>query len=253
MKRKEENKVPWHEQDDFWIDIGSVLFSMFHQTDTPAEIDKIVSLTGIKPGMAVLDLGCGIGRHSLELARQGYSVTGVDRTDAYLKTARENAGKEGLNVEFIRQDMREFRRPNGYDAVISMFTSFGYFEDPDDDRQVADNMFACLRPNGVLLIDVAGQEIVKRIWQDKDWHENEDVFLLEERSHSDDWSWCESRWILFKDGIKTEQRFSNRLYSAQMMTSLLLQTGFSRTEIYGSLAGTPYDETAQRLVVVGRK
>ena len=94
---------------------------------------------------------------------------------------------------------------------------------------------------------------MKRIWQDKDWHENEGVFLLEERSHSDDWSWCENRWILLKDGIKTERRFSNRLYSAKMMTSLLLQTDFSRTEVYGSLAGTPYDETAKRLVVVARK
>lgn len=245
--------IPWYEQDRFWIEAELILFSKQRQADAKAEVDNIISLTGIKPDMKILDLGCGIGRHALELARRGFEVTGVDRTESYLATARNNAQKENLQVDYVQEDMRAFRRPSGYDAVISMFTSFGYFEDPEDDRKVATSMLASLRSDGVLLIDVVGQEIVKRIWQDKDWHEDEGVFLLEEHSHNEDWSWCENRWILFKDGKKTEQRFSNRLYSAEMMTSLLLKTGFSRTEVYGSLAGTPYDETAQRLVVVGRK
>jgi ubiquinone/menaquinone biosynthesis C-methylase UbiE len=87
----------WHEQDIFWQTVP--LFDQERLEAAPQEVDAIISMLGIEPPAAVLDLCCGVGRHSLELARKSYRVTGVDRTAAYLKTGRQRAGNEGLDVE----------------------------------------------------------------------------------------------------------------------------------------------------------
>lgn len=71
---------PWHEQDVFWETVAPILFAQRRWSDAPAEVEKVVSLLGIGRGTRILDLCCGVGRHSLELARRGFHVTGVDRT-----------------------------------------------------------------------------------------------------------------------------------------------------------------------------
>ena len=79
--------IPWHEDDTFWETWGPVMFSRQRWEGTPVEVDSIISLLNAQSGMQVLDLGCGPGRHSLELARRGIHVTGVDRTGKYLEQA----------------------------------------------------------------------------------------------------------------------------------------------------------------------
>ena len=68
-------------------------------------------------------------------------MTGVDRTLKYLEIARKKAEKENLVVEFLQDDMRKFRREEAFDAVLSLYTSFSYFEDPEEDKQVLRNIF----------------------------------------------------------------------------------------------------------------
>jgi SAM-dependent methyltransferase len=114
----------------------------------PAEVDAMVALLGIKPGAAVLDLCCGVGRYALELARKGFYVTGVDRTAAYLQIAREKATVEHLGLDLVQDDMRHFVRPSAFDAAINLYTSFVFFEDPADDRKVVENVLHSLRPGG---------------------------------------------------------------------------------------------------------
>src|SRR5881628_13799 len=74
---------PWHEQDEFWEAFGPTLFSERHWSTAPVEVDGIISLLRLQPGMSIVDLCCGPGRHSLEFARRGFQVTAVDRTTRY--------------------------------------------------------------------------------------------------------------------------------------------------------------------------
>jgi cyclopropane fatty-acyl-phospholipid synthase-like methyltransferase len=104
---------PWHEQDDFWESFEPTLFSQRRRSNAAAEVESIASLVHLQPGMRVLDLCCGIGMHSVELARRGYHVTGVDRTRSYLDKALRLAAEESLKVEFIQEDMRTFSKING--------------------------------------------------------------------------------------------------------------------------------------------
>ena len=239
----------WHDQDDFWIIAEPVLFSWQRREETPKEIDSIISLLTADTSARVLDLGCGIGRHSLELARRGFVVTGVDRTRNYLQKASKKAKKEGINVEFVQDDMRSFCRPEEFDISLSLYTSFGYFENKEDDSKVIANIYSSLKPGGILLMDMMGKEVLSRDFKEREWMEEDGWLVLQERKLGKDWGWLENRWIIIKDDDHTELKFSHRLYSAVEIVSLTKANGFKEVEVFGDLSGSGYDHEAQRLIV----
>jgi SAM-dependent methyltransferase len=243
----------WHNQDTFWELFEPVLFNRQRRLRAKAEVETIEKLLQIEEGARILDLCCGSGRHSLELSQRGFHVIGVDRTTAYIEEARSEARKRGLDAAFVVGDMREYCAPASFDIVVNLFGSFGYFQDPDDDRKVVENMYASLRPGGQFLIETMGKEILARDFQEKDWDEEGDLLILSERKISQNWGRVETRWIVIRGTERTEYRVSVRSYSAVELSSLLAACGFAPVRVYGSLDGTKYDRAAQRLVVVGRK
>jgi len=244
----------WYDNEAFWEDTESVIFNKERRQKAAEEVEHALALVQLRPGAAVLDLGCGVGRHSLELARKGYRVTGVDRTAMYLAKAKAAAAGQALNVEWVHADMRDFVRKGAFDAAINLLTSFGYFTDLADDRRVLDNVFAGLKPGGHLVIDLMGREVLARIFRQYDWHEEPDgTLLLEERTLKEDWTWLDMRWIIIRGGERRDHRFRLRLYSGAELKALLADAGFAKINLYGSLSGTPYDHQAERLVVVAQK
>ncbi len=242
----------WHEQDGFWETMP--MFGDERWEMATAEVDAVVTLLGIKPGAAVLDLCCGVGRHALQLARKGFRVTGVDRTAAYLQTAREKAAAEHLELELVRDDMRSFLRPLAFDAAINLYTSFGYFEDPTEDRRVAENLYHSLKPGGVLAMEMMGKEVLARIFLPYDWQELPDGSLfLQERRVTRDWTWIENRWLLIKGRQRREYVIGHRIFDGEGLRKLLMSAGFDSVTLYGDLLGAPYDTSAKRLVAVARK
>ena len=244
---------PWHEEDTFWETVGPVLFTARRWEDAPREVGAMVTLLGLSPGARVLDLCCGVGRHCLEFARSGFQVTGVDRTATYLHEARRRAAEEGLQVEFMQEDMRTFVRPGAFDAAVNYFTSFGYFESDDDDRRVLANAHRSLRTSGVLLMEMMGKEILARVFSERGWREEDGMLILEERELASDWSTIHNRWIILDDGDRREVTLTTRLYSAGELSRLLKEAGFAVVDVYGDLSGAPYDMEAKRLVVVAHK
>ncbi len=244
----------WHDDDRFWEKTRDRMFHRRRWETAPAEVEAALRLLGVPEGASILDLPCGPGRHALELARRGFQVTGVDRTAAYLDEARRRSQEANVQVEWIEADMRDFRRPGAFDAIINLFTSFGYFEDPAEDRRVAENFFASLKPGGRLLMDMMGKEVLARVFRERDWHEEEDgTLFLEERTITRDWSWLENRWIAIRGSRREEFRLGLRLYSAAELGKLLNDVGFVEIQAYGSLEGGPYDHTARRLVMLAHK
>jgi SAM-dependent methyltransferase len=244
---------PWFEDDRFWRMLEPALFPPERLAATQEEADQLFALLGLKPGRAILDLCCGPGRFSLEFARRGYKVTGVDRTRSYLAEARKAARREKLDVEFVRADMRRFVRPRAFDAVINVFTSFGYFQKRGEDLRVCRNVYRSLRPGGRFLIETLGKEGLARRYQARDWYEVGDALVLHERLPVDGWSAFAQRWILIRRGKVNEFRLWLRLYSAVELHELLRQAGFTKVETLGGYDGSAYDREARRLVVVGRK
>jgi SAM-dependent methyltransferase len=243
----------WHEDADFWSTMAPLMFGKGRWEATPGEVDQVAHRLGVEPGDTILDLCCGPGRHALELARRGYAVTGVDITAAYLEQARSQAEEEGLAVEWVRADMRTFCRPDAFDGAIMMFTSFGYFEEPDENRRVLDNVYSSLRKGGALLLELMGKEVLARIFEERVWSEEDGVLFLQEHQISRNWSWMENRWIVVRDQERHEFQVSHWVYSAAELTDLLMGCGFGAVDVYGDLEGALYDHRAKRLVVVARK
>ncbi|MFC1636770.1 class I SAM-dependent methyltransferase [Planctomycetota bacterium] len=249
---KETAETPWYERDSFWKTFEPLLFTSKVIAAASQDVEHAIAMMKVEPGARICDLCCGIGRHSLELARRGFQVTSVDRTVRYLDQAKAKAEAEGLNIEFVHQDVRDFRRPDSFDAVINLYTSFGYFEKPRENIAVLENIYASLKSGGKLLMELMSKEVLARIFQERDWRQ-EDAILLEERKVGKNWEYIEARWILFKDGKKYEHTFSHKLYSAVELCEILSRCSFRLMETFGGLDGSPYDQNANRLTVLGCK
>ncbi len=237
------------QNDLFWKKIGPAIFTKSRMQIAADEVTKIEKLLNLKPGLRVLDMACGVGRHALEFARRGYIVTGVDRIRGYLEEAKTQAESEGLDVEFIKADMRDFKREGAFDVCINMYSSFGYFEFVDEDKKVLDNMYLSLIPGGMLILDLVGKEVIARNFRERDWYEEDGVLLLQERKLAQNWSWIENRWITIKNNERNELTFGHRLYSASELTSLVGEAGYTGLSVYGELDGSEYGSNASRLVV----
>jgi SAM-dependent methyltransferase len=158
-------------------------------------------------------------------------------------------------VEFVQEDMRHFHRPAAFDLALNLFSSFGYFGDVAEDLQVLRQLHGSLKPGGQVLLEMAGKEPLARTFQPRTWHRHaeRDEYLLEERVVREGWSWIENHWIWIRGPAQKAFTFGIRLYSGVELTALLSDAGFSTVQLYGSLVGTPYDHTAQRLVAVATK
>jgi len=177
----------------------------------------------------------------------------VDKTVQFLDQARQQAREEGLVIEFVQQDMREFQQPNSFDLALNLNTSFGYFEDPADDLQVLRNIHDSLLPGRSLVLETMGKEVLTRIFQERDWSEVEGCFFLQERRPAEDWGRMNVRWIKITSGQREEWSFTHRLFAATELAALMLEAGFQSVKTYGDLEGGPYDNTARKLVVVAQK
>ncbi|MFO0969991.1 MAG: class I SAM-dependent methyltransferase [Gemmataceae bacterium] len=247
--------MSWHEDDSFWLACAPFLFRGARGDEAVRQAQQVLALLQPDPIFHLLDLACGVGRHSIELARRGCLVTGVDRTDAYLDEARRRAAEEGLEIEWIREDMRRFRRPDAFDAAVSLLSSFGYFERDTDEQETLANVHASLKPGGRLVMDLLGKEVLARTFRPRDWQEDAErkTFLLEERQVRSGWQYIDNRWLLLDGASQREFRWSIRIYSGGELEGLLRGAGFHRVTLYGDLSGAPYDNEARRLVALAVK
>ncbi len=245
----------WFDNEDFWRLMSPFMFDERRWEVAEEQIEQLVEYLELEGGTKILDLPCGPGRHSLELARRGMDVTAVDRTTLYVDEARRRAAEEGLDIEFHVADMRDFERQEEFDVVINLFTSFGYFEDEAEDLRSLARFYESLRPGGHLVIDVVGKEGLAQVIQPRSWRETEDgSVLLEERTLSDDWGWIDNRWIIITpEGDRHEFHVGHRLFSAVELRKLVQRVGFVDIDISGGLDGRPYPPDSFRLVVTARK
>ena len=256
-------KKEWFDDPDFWVLYAPVIFDERRWAEVPEVAGALTRLAGLYPladsSPRVLDLCCGMGRISAELARRGFSVTGVDLSEALLDTARVDAAYEGLDIEYVKADARSFARPLFFDTAVNLYISFGYFEDPKDDLLLARNVFESLKPGGSFIIETLGKEIAVRDFTPGDWFERAGFTVLTEYEAMDSWAALKNRWILIRDSPsdqlprRAEKIFTQRLYAASELRALLLKAGFSLVELYGGWDERPYDQNAEALIAVARK
>jgi ubiquinone/menaquinone biosynthesis C-methylase UbiE len=218
------------------------------QGEAEAQALAAVRAAGAPEGGEVLDVACGFGRHAVPLARAGYRVTGVDRSETLLAEARRRAGDGG--PELVQADYRDLPLADAsFDAALNLYTSLGYLGDEEDTRVLAE-IARVLRPGGRLVIETMHRDRLVRDWRDQSWHMvGEGRLLLEQRTFDARSGVAQTTQTLIEpSGERDSHTFSVRVYTATELVDMLLRAGFAEARCYGDLEGAPFT-TATRLVV----
>ncbi|HAK47196.1 MAG TPA: methyltransferase type 11 [Spirochaeta sp.] len=248
----------WFKNPEFWQLYKPLMYDPDRMEDTPLEAEQILKLAGVKPSSDILDLCCGEGRHGIEFVKKGHRVTGVDITEPYLEQGRAKAVAAGADVNFVKQDVRSFVHEDSYDFAMNYFTSFGYFDDEEDDLRFCENACKSLRQGGSFLIDTIGKETAALHFKETEWFQRDGYLIMLEYKIPDGWTHIENRWLFLSDkhdkqAVLYETVFRHRLYSAVEMAELLTDAGFSEVRFYGALDGRPYDHKAERMLALAVK
>ncbi len=208
--------------------------------NTVREIDAVLTAAGLEPNDRVLDLCCGQGRHSLELARRGFkNVLGIDRSRYLVSLARRRARSGALEVRFKEGDARKFSVPeSSFDSVLIMGNSFGYFDREEDDLDVLSSVKRALRSNGKLVLDLMDGDWMRGHFERRSWEWiDENQFVCRERSLSADEARMISREVVVhaEKGVIADQFYAERLYSRELITKLLQTAGFSDIRFHDAL------------------
>ncbi len=200
-------------------------------TITKEEIDLFLNALNPSPEDAILDLCCGQGRHTLELARRGYTeLAGLDRSHYLINRARSLARKEGLKITFKEGDARKLPfATDKFDVVMIPGNSFGYFESSQDDTKVLEEVRRVLKPDGRLLIDITDGEFVRQNFEPRSWEWiDRNYFVCRERALSKDQQRLISREVIthVSKGVIADQFYAERLYSETAIRELLALVGF---------------------------
>lgn len=220
---------------------------------TATEVDAVIEALGLEPGNAVLDLGCGWGRHAVPLAEAGCVVTGVDLSEVLLRHARAAAAEAEVEVEWVRADVRELPWSGRFDAVVSLFSSLGYFGADREDARALAAARRALRDDGLLLLETMHRDQVARGYAERDWwtgDEGETVWV--ERAF-DAVDGVSREWLRWRGEAGAGEKYHEvRVRSATEWRALLHQAGFEAMGWYGDWDLSPFDVGAERLVVVAR-
>jgi SAM-dependent methyltransferase len=210
----------------------------------------------LKAGARVLDLCCGPGRHSVPLAQHGFDVTSLDLNPAYLQLARHAAEAGNVSIKTVVADMREIPFENYFDAIVNMYSSFGYLECEAEDARVLDSAAKASKPGGRLFLDMLNREWAVANYIQNDWHSGEDGTLYVERRDLD---LATSRMhvhftIVGPNGARRESVGHNiRLYTLTEMTRLLERAGMRVTAVFGGFDGETYAINTRRMILCARK
>lgn len=215
------------------------------------EVKAMVDWLQLDPGASILDLCCGTGRHALALANFGYRVTGLDLSAVLLNEAKKN-DPQGI-VTWVHGDMRHIPEFEPFDAVVNLFTSFGYFEQDAENEQVLKGMADVLKSDGKFIVDFLNPEYVKRHLVPYSERVVDTFLIVEERSIENDYV---QKKITIRERSGAERHYMERvkLYGKSFFAQAMSKYGLEIDALYGDYAKQPYEEaTSPRLIIVGTK
>jgi SAM-dependent methyltransferase len=219
--------------------------------DAEQEVEEILGFLHPPAGGAVEDLGCGRGRHAIPLARRGFRVAGVDISENMLRLARSRAERERVQVEWVMEDMRTFCRPGAFDLALSLFTSFGYFSDAEN-QQVLDNIGKSLRRGGMLLLDLrnAGKGLSRLEDMDMTVEVPSGSLRMSIRFDRRTMRASAEHTLTRSDGIRISSAFDVRVYSMEELSRMIRKAGMEVKDFHGSLSGSPFTDESTRMVTL---
>ena len=243
----------------WWEDIYNrqIYFDLYEEADTrlaEKEVQQVVTLLHPPDQASILDLCCGYGRHSMQLAQGGFQVTGVDISEKQIQHAREAARKAHAQLDFHVADARKLNFQGAFDLVLNMFVSFGFFDEENENKEMLQGVFRALKPGGKLLLDFWNREKEIRDFKPIACEKIKDVIILKEwrfdalagRLH-----WKNT--VIFPDGKRESWNNCIRAYTVAELKALVEEVGLKFEAVFGSLAGEEYTIDSPAAIIIAAR
>jgi len=241
-------KKQWFES---WFDSPyyHLLYANRDYKEAEEFITNIIAFLKPESDAHLLDLGCGKGRHSLFLSNMDLKVTGLDLSENSIKSLEHHNSNR---LHFEQWDMRQPYKASHFDVVLNLFTSFGYFEDNEENIDVLKAVNYNLKDNGILLLDFLNENVVrKNINLEEVIKRGEVEFQISKKEDKD----YVVKTISFSDDNENYQ-FEERvkLISKNSFEDMFEKSGFIIENIFGDYQLNPFDsETSKRIIFIVRK
>ena len=222
---------------------------------TQSEAEFVIDAMGLQAGTQVLDVGCGYGRHAMELAARGFHVVGLDLSTPLLVRGGEEAMRRGLQINFVRGDMRELDFDAQFDGAYCLFSTFGYFDDETNKKAIT-NIARALKPGGRVVIEILNRDYVIADLPTRVWWEGDGCVVLEEVELNYFSSRIQvNRSVVFDDGRQLEQEISLRAYSLHEVGKLMHAAGFRVLEVSGGYhtRGRFFGNQSRHIIVLAER
>jgi SAM-dependent methyltransferase len=223
-----------------------------HRTDEAAkeEVNHITSLLNMETNKNVLDLCCGNGRHSRQLYKLGYQVTGIDLSTVLLQEAEQKNDHNA--IRYLHRDVRDLPFKEEFDYVLNLFTSFGYFEQVEENMKVFTSIYNSLKQDGEFLIDFLNPGYVKNTLVPYSERTVDDLLIIEKR-RIEGKKVCKDIEIHQGEQVRSYQEQVN-LFEYDEMESMIQHSGLELTQVYGDLEQHTYDALeSPRMIIIGKK
>lgn len=239
----------WYEQS-----FGSDYLIVYKHRDLQGakeEVNRMIKWLDLPPRSEIFDLCCGMGRHSMALVDSGYKVTGLDLSKVLLDEARKLDAER--KVTWIEGDMRNVPLNTSFDAVVNLFTSFGYFDTDIENMKVLNEMDRLLKPEGKFIIDFLNGALVREQLVPHSVRSIDGMTIEESRTIEN--QFVKKRIVIKEEALPERKYFEQvKLYSLDDFQGMLSETRLIMDHVYGNYLQSPYLENeSPRLIIVGHK
>jgi ubiquinone/menaquinone biosynthesis C-methylase UbiE len=257
VAEKQASQVPWYSEEAGFFGPGYLRKHVddLTQERTLAEVDFLEKMLPLQKGSKILDCPCGHGRHSIELARRGYNVTGHDLSGFFLGEAEKASRDAGVSVRWNKGDMREIPFENEFDVAFNLFTAFGYLENDDEDQKALNAIAKALKPGGKFVLDVVHRDGIIRIYREKDWQRVSDgsIVIVDRQFDQATGRNIEKQVWIWNNGKREEFSIIVRMYTVSELAAMFRRAGLALYETYGSYGGDSLTLDSKRSILFSKK
>jgi SAM-dependent methyltransferase len=245
----------WYEQ--FFHGLAVELWrKAMPQAQTLDEADFLVNVLNLQQGARILDVPCGLGRHSIELGKRGYQMTSIDLSEESLAEAKRIAAEAGVPVEWVHGDMSALDRLCGqrkFDGAFCFGNSFGYM---DYNRTIdfLRGLCSCLKVGAGFVMDtgVAAESLLPNL-QTRKWYKIDDMYMLSDAAYDGESSQLRTEYTFIRDGAVQIGNAVYFIYTVAELKRLFAMCDLQVENLFSTTKQEPYRYGSQRLLIVARR
>jgi SAM-dependent methyltransferase len=227
---------------------------LFDLVSDRQQVARLLELLQLESGARIADIPCGQGRHAHLLAEAGFAVDGLDLSKHLVDIAKARGTSRTL-----RYRVGDFRRlpsdwTGRFDAVLNLFTSFGFFADARDDARVIREFARVLKPGGVLVWQGGSRDGVMAKFLPSDWWQTTDGTIIAQDREFDPLSGFLTIKSVWQGRKRTEHREHRiRLYTASRLAEVMLDAGLVVEQAWDSFSDKPLTRRSSEMLLLARK